>query len=79
MQLVTAQLSERVGHLMDIAEVQAAADAAAKQSIARAANAKATDTYGGTACGAERVSTRSARRRRSAIRSRPPLDKPRCS
>ncbi len=44
MQLVTAQLSERVGHLMDIAEVQAAADAAAKQSIARAANAKATET-----------------------------------
>ncbi len=40
MQLVTAQLSERVGHLMDIAEVQAAADAAAKQSIALAANAK---------------------------------------
>jgi serine phosphatase RsbU (regulator of sigma subunit) len=44
MQLVTAQLSERVGHLMDIAEVQAAADAAAKQSIAMAANAKATAT-----------------------------------
>ena len=44
MQLVTAQLSERVGHLMDLAEVQAAADAAAKQSIAVAANAKAADT-----------------------------------
>ena len=44
MQLVTAQLSERVGHLMDIAEVQAAADAAAKQSIELAANARATET-----------------------------------
>ncbi|HVJ26105.1 MAG TPA: SpoIIE family protein phosphatase [Vicinamibacterales bacterium] len=44
MQLVTAQLSERVGHLMDIAEVQAAADAASKQSMAMAANAKATTT-----------------------------------
>ena len=30
MQLVTAQLSERVGHLMDIAELQAAADAASE-------------------------------------------------
>ena len=30
MQLVTAQLSERVEHLMDIAELQAAADAAAQ-------------------------------------------------
>ena len=44
MQLVTAQLSERVGHLMDIAELQAAADAAARQSAVAAAEASATTT-----------------------------------
>lgn len=44
MQLVTAQLSERVGHLMDIAELQAAADAAAQQSAVMASNAAAEKT-----------------------------------
>jgi len=43
MQLVTAQLSERVEHLMDIAELQAAADAAAADSTtANAAPAAVT-------------------------------------
>src|SRR5436190_8405888 len=36
MQLVTAQLSERVEHLMDIADLQSAADAAAALPIASA-------------------------------------------
>jgi serine phosphatase RsbU (regulator of sigma subunit) len=40
MQLVTAQLSERVEHLMDIAELQAAADAAA-ESVGESAGAAA--------------------------------------
>jgi serine phosphatase RsbU (regulator of sigma subunit) len=44
MQLVTAQLSDRVGHLMDIAELQAAADAASRESAVAAANARATTT-----------------------------------
>lgn len=44
MQLVTAQLSERVGHLMDISELQAAADAASRQSTVVASNATATAT-----------------------------------
>ncbi len=38
MQLVTAQLSERVEHLMDIAELQAAADEANDEAAARAAS-----------------------------------------
>ena len=44
MQLVTAQLSERVGHLMDIAELQAAADVAARQSAVVASNAATATT-----------------------------------
>jgi serine phosphatase RsbU (regulator of sigma subunit) len=44
MQLVTAQLSERVEHLMDIAELQAAADAAAADSTKAAAAPAAVTT-----------------------------------
>jgi serine phosphatase RsbU (regulator of sigma subunit) len=41
MSLVTAQLSERVEHLMDIAELQSAADAAVQQSSAAATTSAA--------------------------------------
>jgi len=49
MQLVTAQLSERVEHLMDIAELQAAADAAAADSTTANAAPAAVTTPATTA------------------------------
>jgi serine phosphatase RsbU (regulator of sigma subunit) len=52
MQLVTAQLSERVEHLMDIAELQAAADAAAADSSTTANAAPAAVTTPAASAGA---------------------------
>ena len=65
MQLVTAQLSERVEHLMDIAELQTAMDNAAQQANAEPAAAPAANvsTSAATAKPASTTTTVTGRRR----------------